>query len=66
MELLSALLDLADAISAGVAIAAFWHTWVVAPKGGALPPPKRKSEPEELEQFVRAATMLRPPRHRLS
>ena len=31
MDLLNALLDLVDAISAGVAVAAFWYAWVVPP-----------------------------------
>ena len=66
MELVNALLDLADAISAGIAIAGFWYTWVVAPKPGALPPPKRASEPEELERFVRAAALIKPANRRLT
>ena len=65
MELLNALLDLVDAISAGVAVATFWYTWVVSPGRGALPPPRR-SEPAELEQFVRAAAMMKAPTHRLT
>jgi hypothetical protein len=60
MDLLNALLDLADAISAGVALAAFWYTWVVPPARRALPPPRCASEPDELEQFVRAAALLKP------
>jgi hypothetical protein len=65
MELLNALLDLVDAISAGVAVAMFWYTWVVPPSPGALPPPRR-SEPAELEQFMRAAALVKPPSHRLT
>jgi hypothetical protein len=65
MELLNALLDLVDAISAGFAVAMFWYTWVVPPVRGALPPPK-PSEPAELEQFVRAAALIRPSHHRLT
>jgi hypothetical protein len=65
MELLNALLDLVDAISAGVGIAVFWYTWVVPPRRGTLPPPRR-SEPAELEQFVRAATLIKAPGHRLT
>jgi hypothetical protein len=65
MELLNALLDLVDAISAGVAIAAFWYAWLVPPSRGALPPPRR-SEPAELERFVRAAALIRPSGHRLT
>jgi hypothetical protein len=64
MELLNALLDLVDAISAGVAVAMFWYTWVVPPSRGALPP--RRSEPAELEQFVRAAALIRPSAQRLT
>jgi hypothetical protein len=66
MELVNALLDFADAISAGVAIAGFWYTWVVPPDHGGLPPPKRASEPEELERFVRAAALIRPTSRRLT
>lgn len=65
MELLNALLDLVDAISAGVAVAMFWYTWVVPPSRGVLPPPRR-SEPAELEQFVRAAALIKPPNQRLT
>jgi hypothetical protein len=66
MELLNALLDLVDAISAGFAVAMFWYTWVVVPPGrGALPPPK-PSEPAELEQFVRTAALIRSSGHRLT
>lgn len=66
MDLLNALLDLADAISAGVALAAFWYTWVVPPVRRALPPPRNASDPDELEQFVRAATLIRRSGHRLT
>ena len=45
MDLLNALLDLVDAISAGVAVAAFWYAWVVPPARGALPPLKRRANP---------------------
>jgi hypothetical protein len=65
MDLLNALLDLIDAISAGVAVAAFWYTWVVPPARAALPPFK-PSEPAELEQFMRAAALMAPPRRRLT
>ncbi|HEX6114346.1 MAG TPA: hypothetical protein VFZ10_18765 [Geminicoccaceae bacterium] len=66
MDLLNALLDLVDAVSAGVAVAAFWYAWVVPPDPNALPPPKRSSEPDELERFVRAAAVIKPPSHRLT
>lgn len=66
MDLLNALLDLVDAISAGVAIAAVWYAWVVPPARSALPPPKRASEPDELERFVHAAAVIKPSSHRLT
>ena len=65
MELLNALLDLVDAISAGFAVAMFWYTWVVPPRRGALPPAK-SSKPAEREQFVRAAALITPSGHRLT
>ena len=65
MDLLNVLLDLADAISAGVAVAVFWCAWIAPPDRSTLPPPERSSRPEELEQFVRAAALIRPPGHRL-
>ena len=65
MDLLNALLDLVDAISAGVAVAAFWYTWVVPPARGSLPPLKR-SEPAELDRFLRAAALMAPSRRRLT
>jgi hypothetical protein len=65
MDLLNALLDLADAISAGVALAAFWHTWVVPADPRRLSPTSA-SGPDELERFIRAAALLRPSSHRLS
>jgi hypothetical protein len=64
MDLLNALLNLADAISAGVALAAFWHTWVVPPDPRHLPRGSG-SGPDELEQFIRAAALIKPPRQRL-
>jgi hypothetical protein len=66
MELLNALLDLVDAISAGVAIAAFWYAWVVPPDRSPLPTPRRSSGPAELERFLRAAALIRPSNHRLT
>ena len=65
MDLLNALLDLADAVSAGVALAAFWHTWVV-PSARRRLPPGCASRPEELERFIRAAALIRPSSHRLT
>ena len=66
MDLLNALLDLVDALSAGVAVAAFWYAWVAPPDRGVLPPPKRASEPDELERFVRTAALIKPSSHRLT
>jgi hypothetical protein len=60
MDLLNAFLNLADAISAGVALAAFWHTWVVPPEPPRLPAASG-SRPDELEQFIRAASLIKPP-----
>jgi hypothetical protein len=65
MDLLNAFLDLADAISAGVAIAAFWYTWVV-PFNRPRLPPGSPSGPDELERFIRAAVLIRPSSHRLT
>ena len=58
MELLTVLLDLADAISAGVAIAAFWYTWVAPSRRRPLLPGST-SEPDELERFIRTAALIR-------
>lgn len=66
MDLLNVLLDLADAISAGVAVTAFWYRWLAPPGRSALSPPKRGSEPDELEQFLRAAALIKPSGHRLT
>jgi hypothetical protein len=65
MDLLNALLDLADAISAGVALAAFWYTWVV-PQDPRRLPPGSASRPDELERFIRAAALIRPSSRRLT
>jgi hypothetical protein len=59
MDLLNALLDLADAISAGVALATFWYTWVVPPDRRRLPAGSG-SGPDELDQFIRAAVLIKP------
>ena len=66
MDVLNALLDLADAISAGVTIAVFWYAWVRPPDRSALPPPGRRSETDDLERFVRAAALIKPSRDRLA
>jgi hypothetical protein len=58
MDLLNAFLDLADAISAGVALAAFWYTWVVPPDRRL--PAGSGSGPDELEQFIRTAALIKP------
>jgi hypothetical protein len=65
MDLLNALLDLVDAISAGFAVATFWYTWVVPPARRALPPLKQTG-PAELDRFVRAVALMEPSRRRLS
>jgi hypothetical protein len=62
MDLLNALLDVADAISAGVAVVAFWYTWVAPPRRGLAPPP-RPSDQGELEQFLHHAALVRPSDH---
>ena len=56
MDLLNALLDLADAISAAVALVGFWYTWCCR-RTRTLPLPMGASAPDELEQFLRAATL---------
>jgi hypothetical protein len=65
MDLLNVLLDLADAISAGVAIAGFWYTWVV-PSDDRRLAPGSASGPDELERFILAAALIRPSSHRLT
>ena len=60
MDLLNALLDLVDAISAAVALVGFWYTWVLPADPRTLPLPKGASAPDELEQFLRAATLNKP------
>jgi hypothetical protein len=55
MELLHALLDLGDAISAALGWVAFWYAWV-APPGRKTRSP-RPSGPDEVEQFLRIATV---------
>ena len=60
MELLNALLDLVDAVSAAIGIVVVWYTWVAPPSAKilphALPPPRRPSAPDELDDFLRNAT----------
>jgi hypothetical protein len=65
MDLVNALLDLADAISAGVAVAGFWYTWV-KPPSRTLPPPGRASGADELAQFLHAVALIRPTGRRLA
>jgi hypothetical protein len=60
MDLLNALLDLADAISAAVALTGFWHTWVLPADSRVLWLPRSASAPDELERFLRAATQNKP------
>jgi hypothetical protein len=61
MDLLDALLNLADAISAAVAVVGFWYTWVRPRDPRPLSVPRSASAPDELEQFLRAAALNRPP-----
>lgn len=63
MDLLNALLNLADAISAGVAVTAFWYNWVV-PLGRHRLRPARASAPDELERFICEAALLGAPDRR--
>jgi hypothetical protein len=60
MDLLDALLNLADAISAAVALVGFWYTWVRPGDPRTPPVPRSASAPDELEQFLRAAALNRP------
>ncbi len=57
MDLLNSLLDLADAISAAVALVGFWYTWVSPPAPEMLALPRNASAPDELERFLRAAAL---------
>jgi hypothetical protein len=67
MDLLNALLDLADAISAGVAVAGFWSIWVVPPSSPTPPPQGCASGPDdELARFLRAVALIRPPDPRIA
>ena len=59
MDLLNALLDLADAISAAVALVGFWYTWV-RPGDPRTPLSSSASAPDELERFLRAAALNQP------
>jgi hypothetical protein len=60
MDLLNDLLNLADAISAAVALVGFWYTWVLPPAPDTRALPKDASAPDELERFLRAATLNKP------
>jgi hypothetical protein len=55
MDLLDALLNFADAISAAVALVGFWYTWVLPPAPEPRALPKGADAPDELERFLRAA-----------
>jgi hypothetical protein len=52
-------LDFVDAVSAAIGIVVVWYTWVAPPRGNVLPPPRPSSDPDELERFVRTATLDR-------
>jgi hypothetical protein len=60
MDVLHALLDLADAISTAVGVSAFWYAWVRPADPHALRLPASVSAPEELERFLRAAAPEQP------
>jgi hypothetical protein len=60
MDWLNDLLNLADAISAAVALVGFWYTWVLPPAPDTLALPKGASAPDELERFLRAASLRKP------
>jgi hypothetical protein len=59
MKLVYALLDFVDAVSAAIGLVVLWYTWVVPPRNE-VPPPS-PSDPEEVERFVRTATLNKPP-----
>jgi hypothetical protein len=59
MELVYAFLDFVDTVSAAIGIVVVWYTWVAPPRGNVLPPPRSPSDPDELERFVRTATLNR-------
>jgi hypothetical protein len=59
MELVYALLDFVDAVSTAVGLVIVWYTWVAPPRGNPLPPHRSPSDPDELERFVRTATLDR-------
>jgi hypothetical protein len=62
MELLDAFWNLVDAVSTAIGIVAFWYAWVAPPRRpNALPPPPPRTRPDELDRFVHAAAMSRPP-----
>jgi hypothetical protein len=63
MDLLNAILNLADAISAGVAVTAFWYNWVV-PLGRPRFPRALPSTPDELERFICEAALVGVPDRR--
>jgi hypothetical protein len=56
MDWLNDLLNLADAISAAVALVGFWYTWVLPPAPNTLALPEGASA-DELERFLRAAAL---------
>jgi hypothetical protein len=66
MELLNAFLDCVNAISTAVAVVGFWYTWVVPAAPHRLPHAGRASAPDELEQFLRAAALIKPSCRRIA
>jgi hypothetical protein len=59
MELVYALLDFVDAVSTAIGLVVVWYTWVAPPRGKIVPPPRPPSDPDELNRFVRSATLIR-------
>jgi hypothetical protein len=58
MDLLNAILNLADAISAAVALVGVWYTWVLPSAPRNLPLPDCLSAPEELERFLCVVALI--------
>lgn len=58
MEILGALLDLADAVAGAVGMVAFWYTWV-APRSGRRKPVEPASAPSDIDGFVQKASKWR-------
>jgi hypothetical protein len=59
MELLDAILNLFDAVSTAIGIVVVWYTWVAPLPRNLLPPPRPRSDPDELDRFLRDAALSR-------